>query len=140
MDMAQQRHNSSRVVFQNLRFYGFEECFVLISIFWIENKITLVHGRSGHEDRRAPPAAQEQGPGGGAAQGPMPVAAGGDQDAQRCRPIPARGAGARAQPPPPGRYFHAHQPDPVPRAGARLGSFFPCHNLAACYLLLRLGC
>jgi hypothetical protein len=34
MDMAQQRDISSRVVFQNLRIYGFEECFVLISIFW----------------------------------------------------------------------------------------------------------
>jgi hypothetical protein len=124
--MAQQRHISSRVVFQNLRFYGFEECFVLISIFWIENKITLVHGRSGREDRCAPPVAREQGSGGGAAQGR--------------RPVPACGAGARAQPSPPGRYFHAHRPDPVPHAGARPGSFFPCHDLAACYLLLRLGC
>jgi hypothetical protein len=34
MDMAQQRHISSRVVFPNQRFYGFEECFVRISIFW----------------------------------------------------------------------------------------------------------
>jgi hypothetical protein len=100
----------------------------------------MVHGRSGREDRRAPPAAREQGPGGGAAQGPVPAALGGDQDAQRRRPVPARGAGARARPPPSGRYFHAHRPDPVPRAGARPGSFFPCHDLAACYLLLRLGC
>jgi hypothetical protein len=95
---------------------------------------------AGGRDRRAPPAAREQGPGGGAAQGPVPSAAGRDQDAQRRRPVPGRGAGAGARPPPPGRDFHAHRPDPVPRAGARPGSFFPCHDLAACYLLLRLGC
>jgi hypothetical protein len=51
----------------------------------------MVHGRSGREYRRAPPAAREQGPGGGAAQGPVPAALGGDQDAQRRRPVPARG-------------------------------------------------
>jgi hypothetical protein len=100
----------------------------------------MVHGRSGREDRRAPSAAREQGSGGGAAQGPVPAALGGDQDAQRRRPVLAHGAGARAQPPPSGQYFHTHRPDPVPCAGARPGSFFPCHDLAACYLLLRLGC
>ncbi|KAG2561992.1 hypothetical protein PVAP13_8KG076604 [Panicum virgatum] len=41
---------------------------------------------AGGRDRHAPPTAREQGPGGGAAEGPLPAAAGGDQERIRAAP------------------------------------------------------